>query len=193
MKSLIVKRSVVIDGHKTSVSVEDAFWGSLKKIAARRRLTLSALPGTFASMGLPHFERVAPQIIAVELDQVEGIEEHVRVMVPVPDAIEGCHPVFAARHRLPVDDAGTQAQPGERIGDEREALGVGAMARARAWAAVRSVSLISGSRGPPSFTPRALAAASPALVRSQIILRSSCATAAYDHESIGVLLLDASS
>jgi predicted DNA-binding ribbon-helix-helix protein len=43
MKSLIVKRSVVIDGHNTSVSVEDAFWGSLKKIAARRRLTMSAL------------------------------------------------------------------------------------------------------------------------------------------------------
>lgn len=43
MKSLIVKRSVVIDGHKTSVSVEDTFWDSLKKIAAFRHLTLSAL------------------------------------------------------------------------------------------------------------------------------------------------------
>jgi predicted DNA-binding ribbon-helix-helix protein len=43
MKSLIVKRSVVIDGHKTSVSVEDTFWESLKKIAAFRHLTLSAL------------------------------------------------------------------------------------------------------------------------------------------------------
>ena len=43
MKSLIVKRSVVIDGHKTSVSIEDAFWESLKKIAAFRHLTLSAL------------------------------------------------------------------------------------------------------------------------------------------------------
>jgi hypothetical protein len=39
--------------------------------------------------------RHAPQIIAVELDQIEGIEEDIRVMVPVPDAIEGCHPVFA--------------------------------------------------------------------------------------------------
>lgn len=37
----VVKRSVVIDGHKTSVSLEDAFWGSLKDIAARRGLTLS--------------------------------------------------------------------------------------------------------------------------------------------------------
>ncbi|MFZ1088980.1 MAG: ribbon-helix-helix domain-containing protein, partial [Xanthobacteraceae bacterium] len=34
MKSLIVKRSVVLGGHKTSVSLEDAFWKSLKQIAA---------------------------------------------------------------------------------------------------------------------------------------------------------------
>ena len=33
MKSLIVKHSVVIDGHKTSVSLEDAFWTDLKEIA----------------------------------------------------------------------------------------------------------------------------------------------------------------
>jgi predicted DNA-binding ribbon-helix-helix protein len=43
MKSLVVKRSVVLAGHKTSVSVEDAFWQSFKKIAARRHLTLSTL------------------------------------------------------------------------------------------------------------------------------------------------------
>jgi predicted DNA-binding ribbon-helix-helix protein len=33
MKSSIVKRSIVIDGHKTSVSLEDAFWTMLKDIA----------------------------------------------------------------------------------------------------------------------------------------------------------------
>jgi len=37
----VVKRSVVVDGHKTSVSLEDAFWSSLKDIAARRGLSLS--------------------------------------------------------------------------------------------------------------------------------------------------------
>lgn len=37
----VVKRSVVVDGHKTSVSLEDAFWISLKDIAARRGITLS--------------------------------------------------------------------------------------------------------------------------------------------------------
>lgn len=42
-KSAVVKRSVVIGGHKTSVSLEDAFWGRLKKIAASHSGTLSKL------------------------------------------------------------------------------------------------------------------------------------------------------
>jgi len=46
MKSLVVKRSVVIAGHKTSVSLEDAFWSALKEIAEQRHLTLSELVGT---------------------------------------------------------------------------------------------------------------------------------------------------
>lgn len=41
MKSPIVKRSIVIGGHKTSVSLEDAFWRGLKDIAHGRHVTLS--------------------------------------------------------------------------------------------------------------------------------------------------------
>jgi len=43
MKSTIVKRSVIIAGHKTSVSVEDAFWKALKEIADERDMNLSEL------------------------------------------------------------------------------------------------------------------------------------------------------
>ena len=43
MKSSIVKRSVVVGGHKTSVSLEDAFWRQLKEIAASRRVSLRDL------------------------------------------------------------------------------------------------------------------------------------------------------
>lgn len=39
-RSPVVKRSIVIAGHKTSVSLEDAFWDSLKTIAAERGTTL---------------------------------------------------------------------------------------------------------------------------------------------------------
>ena len=43
MKSLVVKRSIVVSGHKTSVSLEDAFWNGMKEIASGRNLTLSDL------------------------------------------------------------------------------------------------------------------------------------------------------
>jgi predicted DNA-binding ribbon-helix-helix protein len=43
MKSPVVKRSIVIAGHKTSVSLEDAFWKGLKDIAGDRDTTLSDL------------------------------------------------------------------------------------------------------------------------------------------------------
>jgi predicted DNA-binding ribbon-helix-helix protein len=43
MKSPVVKRSIVIAGHKTSVSLEDAFWKGLKEIANGRDLTLSEM------------------------------------------------------------------------------------------------------------------------------------------------------
>ena len=46
MKSPVVKRSIVIAGHKTSVSLEDAFWKCLKEIASGRDMTLSDLVAT---------------------------------------------------------------------------------------------------------------------------------------------------
>jgi len=49
MKSPVVKRSIVIAGHKTSVSLEDAFWRGLKDIATSRRMTLSDLVGSIDS------------------------------------------------------------------------------------------------------------------------------------------------
>lgn len=45
MKSMIVKRSILRDGHKSSVSLEDEFWTELRKIADRENMTVSALVG----------------------------------------------------------------------------------------------------------------------------------------------------
>jgi len=39
----IVKRSIAIAGHRTSVSLEEAFWRELKALAQRRGLSVSAL------------------------------------------------------------------------------------------------------------------------------------------------------
>jgi predicted DNA-binding ribbon-helix-helix protein len=44
-KSLVIKRSIVVAGHKTSVSLEDAFWNVLQEIAEERDMTLSRLVG----------------------------------------------------------------------------------------------------------------------------------------------------
>ena len=43
MNSLVAKRSIVAAGHRTSVSLEDAFWNGLKEIARGRNITLSEL------------------------------------------------------------------------------------------------------------------------------------------------------
>jgi predicted DNA-binding ribbon-helix-helix protein len=43
MKSMVIKRSIYLAGHKTSVSLEDDFWKALKEIARGRNMTLSEL------------------------------------------------------------------------------------------------------------------------------------------------------
>jgi predicted DNA-binding ribbon-helix-helix protein len=41
MKSSIVTHSIIINGHKTSVSLEDEFWSGLKEIAQAQGATVS--------------------------------------------------------------------------------------------------------------------------------------------------------
>lgn len=43
MKSAIVKRSIELNGHKTSVSLEDAFWDCLRAIAEAKTMSLPRL------------------------------------------------------------------------------------------------------------------------------------------------------
>ena len=41
MKSPVISRTIYIDGRKTGVSLEDAFWKGLKEIARAQQATLS--------------------------------------------------------------------------------------------------------------------------------------------------------
>jgi predicted DNA-binding ribbon-helix-helix protein len=43
VKSAVAKRSVVIGGHKTSVSLEEPFWAEVRAIAEAQRVTVSTL------------------------------------------------------------------------------------------------------------------------------------------------------
>ena len=41
--------------------------------------------------GLADLERIAPQVVAVQLDEIEGVEEYALVSAVVPDEIERGH------------------------------------------------------------------------------------------------------
>ena len=43
--SLVVKRSVTLGGHKTSVTLEDEFWNALRTMAHRDKTTVASLVG----------------------------------------------------------------------------------------------------------------------------------------------------
>jgi len=45
MGSQIVKRSVSIAGHRTSISLEEPFWQLLREIADREKLSIQSLIG----------------------------------------------------------------------------------------------------------------------------------------------------
>ena len=52
--------------------------------------------------GLAAFQRITPEIVAVEFDQVEGVQENAFIVVAVADAIEGCDAVVIAGNRFAV-------------------------------------------------------------------------------------------
>ena len=68
--------------------------------------------------GLADFERIASEIVAVQLDEIEGVQERAVIMAAVANEID---PVVIAGDSFAVDDAGARPQPGERINDQREA------------------------------------------------------------------------
>lgn len=70
MKSPVIKRSIVIAGHKTSVSLEDAFWTGLKEIATARDMTLSDMVALIDSQR--HHGNLSSAIRLFVLDHYRG-------------------------------------------------------------------------------------------------------------------------
>src|SRR5262245_3372533 len=73
--------------------------------------------------GLADLKRIAPQVVAVQLDQVEGVEEYALVSALVTDEIERGNAVVIAGDSFAVDDAGAGAQACQRLDDQRKAAG----------------------------------------------------------------------
>ena len=85
MKSSVSKRSIVIAGHKTSVSLEDEFWNSLKEIASERNVTLGELirtiDGNRQHANLSSAIRLF--VLGVYRDQLAG-RQHSKLEPPIP-------------------------------------------------------------------------------------------------------------
>ena len=106
MKSPVVKRSIVIAGHKTSVSLEEAFWTSMKDISAHRKMTLSDLVSEINSVreqgNLSSAIRLSCSIILKHgfgrLRAIRHHRHHVMVVLPMRHA----GPRFRSNHPLTV-------------------------------------------------------------------------------------------
>jgi hypothetical protein len=71
-------------------------------------------------VGLADLKRITPQVVAIQLDQVEGVQKHAAVSAVVPDEVERGNAIVVAGDSFTIDDAGAGAQPGERLHDQRE-------------------------------------------------------------------------
>src|SRR5262249_60930595 len=61
--------------------------------------------------GLTHFQRITPQVVGVQLDQVESIEEGVTVMASVADTVERGNAVIVTHNGLDKDGIGHDRPP----------------------------------------------------------------------------------
>src|SRR5262245_11725313 len=73
--------------------------------------------------GLAHFQGITPHVVAIQFDQVEGVQERAVIMAAVANEVERGNAVVIASDSLAVDDAGARAQACERLDDQREAVG----------------------------------------------------------------------
>ena len=68
-------------------------------------------------------DRSEPQIVAVQLDQVEGAEHGGVVMLPVAQQLEHREAALIDHDGLAVDEAGAHRQASDGLDDLREAVG----------------------------------------------------------------------
>ena len=69
--------------------------------------------------GLADLKQITPQVVAIQLDQVESEEEGTVVVAVVTDEIERGNAVVIAGDSFAVDDAGARAQASQRFDDQR--------------------------------------------------------------------------
>jgi hypothetical protein len=73
--------------------------------------------------GLADIERLSPEIVAVQFDQVESVQEHPAIVTPIPNAVEHREAVIVAAHRLAIEDTRPGTQVSQRLDNQLEAVG----------------------------------------------------------------------
>jgi predicted DNA-binding ribbon-helix-helix protein len=89
MQTAVIKRSIVLDGHKTSVSLENEFWHGLREIAGRENTALSTLVGKIDhernSCNLSSAIRVyVYNYFRAQFDQLGKGQGHLSPDIPLP-------------------------------------------------------------------------------------------------------------
>src|SRR5262249_53383520 len=92
--------------------------GPSPSICSLKRSPRPALASILRSVAFAHFQWITPRVVAIELDQVEGVEEYAPVSTLVTDQLERGHAVVIASHRFPIDDARARAQARQRLDDQ---------------------------------------------------------------------------
>jgi predicted DNA-binding ribbon-helix-helix protein len=91
-KSRVLKRSIVISGRKTSISLEDEFWDALREISAQQGATMSALVSTIDT-NLQHLNLSS----AIRLFVLDHYRAQADPRRSVEDLNEKGHPVRSGR------------------------------------------------------------------------------------------------
>src|SRR5262245_1654904 len=79
----------------------------------------SGTPQYPCQRGLPCIERLTPQVVAVQLDQIEGVEKDAGVVAAVADAVEARHAVAVAATASPSQGAKQPTTPRRRARERR--------------------------------------------------------------------------
>jgi len=106
------------------VSVHGGPWqASLPKISGDMiEMDSSSASLASAERCLAHLQRLTPQVVTVQLDQIEGVQKDAGVVPPVADVVEARHAIAVAGDGLTIDDAGACAQPSQGVNNQREAM-----------------------------------------------------------------------
>ena len=92
MKSLVVKRSIALSGHKTSVSLEDAFWNALKEIAKARNVTVGPLVAAIDSECQQENLSSTIRLFVLEFYRKQLSEEEGRITPRIGNVRGAAHP-----------------------------------------------------------------------------------------------------